>query len=119
MNIHEYSEYLDYFFDTLVSSLSPGATSDSAIDTANLWKLWRGSELLVLLANYFEEIFEDLNGFQTGSDLIVIFGAILVTASGIIALIGLVPRSTGPRLDQSTLHSLFGVVWRLLAPDNV
>jgi hypothetical protein len=105
-----------------VSSLSPGATSDSAIDTANLWKLWRGSELLVLLANYFEEVFEDLNGFQTGSlngDLIVIFGAILVTASGIIALIGLVPRSAGPRLDQSTLHSLFGVVWRLLAPENV
>jgi hypothetical protein len=52
-------------------------------------------------------------------DSIVIFGAMLVTASGFIALIGLVPRSTGPRLDQSTLYGLFGVFWRLLAPEKV
>jgi hypothetical protein len=98
--------------EVISQRLSLDATADFAIGTANLRKIGRGSELLVLLAKYLEEIFWESNGFQTRSlngDSIVIFGAMLVTASGIIALIDLVLQSTGPRLDQSTLHSLFGV----------
>jgi hypothetical protein len=45
-------------------TLSHDATSDFAIGTANLWKLGSGSELLVLLAKYFEEIFGDLMAFK-------------------------------------------------------